>query len=584
MRSAGSSPPGRVELGSLLAAVALGTWLRVTGLDFGLPAVYNPDEIAILSRALAFGTGDLNPHNFLYPTFYFYALFAWLGAYFVAGWLGGWIPSLAAFQTDFFVNPSAIYLAGRTLTVMCGLATIVAVWWLARSLFGRHVALASALLMAVVPAAVRDAHYIKHDVPVTLLIVLATIAIQKLSEGAPSPFASTSGGRALIAGALCGAAFSTHYYAAFLAVPLALALAPRIDSLKLSAVRLAALSALGFLAAFLALSPFILAEPVTAWRDITANRRIVVDRSGVSTAVPFPGLWTYLQMLGGEAAGWPVVAASAWGAWTMWRLSRTRAASWLAFPIAFFLFISTTVPASRYLNPLLPFIVVLAAVGTSDMAVRLLARRRSLAFWLATLAVAAPAFLSSRAIGTFFSQTDTRTLAQRFIEASVPPGRTILLQPYSVQLTQSRDGLVEALTARVGGVARASTKFALRLRLDPWPSPSYRTLFLGTGGLDADKIYTEYAAFEGDLGAETLRRLDVDYVVLKRLPDDAPATAPLRATLEAQGRLLVRFSPYRQPVSASEAVVPMPYEHNTDTPLDAALERPGPIMEVWAVR
>ena len=54
-------------------------WLRVPGLAFGLPAVYNPDEIAIMSRALAFAKGDLNPHNFLYPTFYFYVLFAWVG-------------------------------------------------------------------------------------------------------------------------------------------------------------------------------------------------------------------------------------------------------------------------------------------------------------------------------------------------------------------------------------------------------------------------------------------------------------------------------------------------------------------------
>ena len=54
-------------------------WLRVRGLGFGLPAVYNPDEVAIMSRALAFAKGDLNPHNFLYPTLYFYALFGWIG-------------------------------------------------------------------------------------------------------------------------------------------------------------------------------------------------------------------------------------------------------------------------------------------------------------------------------------------------------------------------------------------------------------------------------------------------------------------------------------------------------------------------
>ena len=71
----------------LIALAAIGVLaaaLRLLGITFGLPAVYNPDEIAIMSRALAFAKGDLNPHNFLYPTFYFYVLFAWVGASFVS--------------------------------------------------------------------------------------------------------------------------------------------------------------------------------------------------------------------------------------------------------------------------------------------------------------------------------------------------------------------------------------------------------------------------------------------------------------------------------------------------------------------
>ncbi len=64
---------------AIAALVAGALALRAYALDFGLPAVYNPDEMAIMSRALAFAKGDLNPHNFLYPTFFFYVLFAWIG-------------------------------------------------------------------------------------------------------------------------------------------------------------------------------------------------------------------------------------------------------------------------------------------------------------------------------------------------------------------------------------------------------------------------------------------------------------------------------------------------------------------------
>jgi hypothetical protein len=66
-----------------ISLVALG--LRVWNLNYGLPGVFNMDERPILDRALTFAKGDPNPHNFLYPTLYLYAIFAWEALYFVVG-------------------------------------------------------------------------------------------------------------------------------------------------------------------------------------------------------------------------------------------------------------------------------------------------------------------------------------------------------------------------------------------------------------------------------------------------------------------------------------------------------------------
>ena len=87
--------------------------LRLVGLQYGLPAVYNPDEVSITARALSFARGSLNPHNFLYPTFYFYVLFAWIGVYLAFVWLSGRVSSLQALQQLYFTDPSGIYTAGR---------------------------------------------------------------------------------------------------------------------------------------------------------------------------------------------------------------------------------------------------------------------------------------------------------------------------------------------------------------------------------------------------------------------------------------------------------------------------------------
>jgi hypothetical protein len=270
------------------------------------------------------------------------------------------------------------------------------------------------------------------------------------------------------------------------------------------------------------------------------------------------------------------------GLWTLWRLSRRQAAWLIAFPLLFLAFISNTVAASRYLNVVLPLMALLAAVGVNDLAVRLKSRYRTAMVAGIALAAALPGLVESRWLGAFFGETDTRTLAQEFIERNVPPESTVLVQPYSVQLVQSRDGLVESLTARLGDPSRASTKFALRLQLHPWPAPAYRTLYLGEGGLDADKIYVGYGEFAGARAEMTFRRLGVSHVVLKRFPVDDPAVEPLQRALERRGHLIARFSPYAREADVRGAA--QPFLHNTDTPVDPALARPGPIVEVWAIR
>ena len=160
----------------------------------------------------------------------------------------------------------------------------------------------------------------------------------------------------------------------------------------------------------------------------------------------------------------------------------------------------------------------------------------------------------------------------------MPAGATISVQPYSVPLTQSRASLEESLRYHLGDVSRASTKFALRLRL-PTPEPAYRLIYLGDGGLDRDKIYVSYRELGRTKGLAALRTRGVQYVVVKRYNRPDPATLPFFDVLAREGRQLATFSPYGpRPATTVE-----PFLHNTDTPLDGALERPGPVVEIWAL-
>src|SRR5450830_1062688 len=138
----------------LIGAVALA--LRLIGLRYGLPSVYNPDEVAIMSRALAFAKGDLNPHNFLYPSFYFYALFAWEGLTALLAVATREVASVGAFQREFFLDPTRVFVAGRLLTALLGAATAVVTGLLGSRVTSRLVGPLAALLLAVAPSHVAE--------------------------------------------------------------------------------------------------------------------------------------------------------------------------------------------------------------------------------------------------------------------------------------------------------------------------------------------------------------------------------------------------------------------------------------------
>ena len=576
LRGRRSSPPSgglTLALGAIAVAALV---LRVIGLQYGLPAVYNPDEVAIMARALSFAKGSLNPHNFLYPTFYFYVLFAWVGVYLAFLYVSGRAGSLAALNRLYFADPTGLYTAGRALGAVCGTATALLVYRLGVRLTDRRTGLAAAIFIAVAPLAVRDSHYVKHDVFATMVIVAAYVAMVRVW---PAP---REGGPArrdvLLSGAACGAAFSTHYYCVFLALPLAWV---NIQAWRTRGwgrvVRETALAAASAAALFLILSPFIAVEPLTAWRDITANRAIVVDRAVAAGA--FAPAIRYLQMLWQDSAGLPVIVLGAAGAIWMLAAAPARALLLLAFPVPFFAFISNTVPASRYLNPVLPFVALFAAWTLSSLAARL--RARPWMFWAGVAVCAMPAVAGSIHADLFFRQADTRTLAREYVERHIAAGATVLVQPYSAPLAPSRESLIEALTRNLGSAEAGSTKFQLQLSQDPYPAPAYRLIYLGHGGLDAEKVYVDYPDLGGPDGLRPLRRLGVEFVIVKRYNEPDRETARFLDALAQEGRRLAVFSPYRAGTSEIERARTGPFLHNTDTRIGDALERPGPPLEIW---
>lgn len=561
----------------VIAAVAFG--LRIFGVDYGLPGVYNPDETPILNRALTFAKGDPNPHVFVYPTLYFYALFAWEGLYFVVGRALGLFDSLAEFQRAYFVDPSGHFLAGRLLTVLCGTLTVLAVYALGRRLYDRATGLVAAAFMAVSPVAVRDAHYVKLDLPVTFVLLAAHLSLARLVV---DPGAAARRRSWLVAGFIAGLAVSTQYYVAFVAftgLAAALVHGSRTRDWP-GTMQLLLWCGLASAVGFLVGTPFILVDLSKAISDIAHVREVDIDRA--AGGGPFNALGPYLGILFRDAVGWPVaLAAAAGAAWVMvsdWR----RGLFLLAFPLTYLAFIANTVPMSRYVNAMLPYMVIAAACAVVRIA-RAAGARQGIAAGAACVLLAVPGFTESLRWDLFLRQDDTRTEAWDFIHSQIPSGSSILIEPQSVPLRQSAEGLREAL--RLHRIPEVDTPEKSRqiLALDPYPQPAYRLVYLGDGGRDIDKVYISQTAFTGgDLAV--LHRYGIQFVVLKQSHQPNPETEGLESALAKEARLVAEFTPYRDESPAEVRRTVPAFTHNTAAIMRPELERPGPIVQIWAVQ
>jgi hypothetical protein len=547
----------------LIAVVAL--VLRLIGLRYGLPAVYNPDEVAIMSRALAFAKGDFNPHNFLYPTFYFYVLFAWEGLTALLAVATRAVASFDAFQREFFLDPTRVFVAGRLLTALLGTVTVIATGILGTRVAGRFLGIAAALVLAVAPLHVLNSHYVKHDVPVTLVIVLAYLAYERVWNG----------GDVRVAAAVTGVAFSTHYYTIFLAIPLAWAIVRSSRDAREAIARLALAASIAA-AVFFLLSPFLLVEPGTALRDIRANRQIVLDRA-VANLGYVASAARYAKLLFSGTVGIPAAILAVFGVIAGLRRDPPRTGWLLAFTIPFLLFIFSTYPASRYLVPVTPFIALFSALGIESTWKAQRDARLVVNLLLIVVVVAAAAIESLR-LDLFIRQTDTRTLARDYIHTHVPTGTTILTQPYSVPLVPTADVLREAVRRSGREMPR---KTELQIAGEPYPTPSYRLIYLGKG-LDADKLYLPYEQLGGSEPLQAVRAERVAFVVLKRYNEPDPVTLPFLTALAREARRIAVFSPYRDRLAARDAgAPPEPFLHNTDARIVGTLQRPGPVVEIW---
>ena len=383
----------------MIGLLVLAAGLRLWGINFGLPALYRPDEDVTVGRAMGIFHGILDPHFADWPHLYFYVAAAWLAPFRLIGLVQ---------------DPASGYVWVRILDALLGSVTVLLVFEFGRRAYGWLAGFFGAAALAVAFLHVRDSHFATLDIPLTLACTAALyIAYRTIQSHGLRPL--------LLNGISLGVAASLKYNGAlvFAGMATAQALRARAEHSRwtLLVAWLALIAAVG-VAALALTSPFLVLDPGMTQHGIG----YIFQHLGTASA-PAIG-WVQLSL-----ALWhgidPVLVLLAvvgvgYAAW------RRQPADWiiLTFLLVYLLLIGAGRSVFfRYADPVIPLLLLLGGRALATL-VELTARRRARRLALAVafvLIVAAPLAHDIR-YDLLIQQTDTRTLAFDWLAQHVPTG------------------------------------------------------------------------------------------------------------------------------------------------------------------
>jgi hypothetical protein len=509
---------------ALIGILAIGFFARGVGAPFGLPHLYHADEPIVVNHALAYGSGDFNPHFFKIPPLVSYLLFIAYGIFYVAGHAAGKFSSPHDFEIFFYSDPSAFYLIARIVFgVVLGTISIYALYHLVRKYFSESAAVLSALFLATNFLHVKDSHYIYADIPLVLILILSFSCFFRILRKGDTAKAY------ILAGISIGLATATKYNGIILAVPfLYVAFFPR-RKIRFELILLAAFC--GALT-YAPLNPFSIINFPFFIQDA---REQAQAQSGVS-------LLHHLDysLIGG--LGLPVFVLAIAGMVLAARQARDhRRNAMIAFIFVYYLvLVRYAQPYDRYALPLIPFFIFFAA----DFVTRTQTFFQSKALFAALIiASLIPPISKVVLFDLIMREKDTRTIAKEWVEENIPSGSAIAMAGdfYLPRLQFSKDQLEDKKreASKIGTFSAAQIR-RLEYFLTQNPKAAYKLHFLVTDP-SANRFLFAQPTLPYDLG--TLKERGIQYIILADLKEYESIEFYNRVKSEA--RLLKRFSPYR---------------------------------------
>lgn len=487
--------PEAAILGIILLS---GFVLRIWGINFGLPYLFHQDEPMVVTHALAYGSGDMNPHYFAIPPLTSYILFFIYGIYYIFGKLTGVFDTPEAFASGFFNDPSVFYILGRLfIGAIPGVLCIFFVYKLYKRLFESYKgALFSAAIMAVGFLNVENSHYIYVDTLMVLFLVLSVLQLIKT-------YTLPTFKNYILSGILIGVITAVKYNAVLVIA------AFFIMHLLSRPNRKSKLTGM-YLISGIILIPlvFFIANPY-AILDFKFFINALLRQSDAEFYI---GWIHHVGYSLKEGIGLFVLILGALGMISMVIKDWRTGAIFLSFPAVFYLhlvFFSQRFP--RYALPLIPFLSIAAGYFIFEIIPIGKGIYQKIILLFCSL-ILAPLIVKSIKLDLLFASKDTRIQAAEWINNNIDTKNSIAVDHtfFRPVIFQDTGQLEEkyAITNRQGVPAGLKDKklgFMLKAQKG---KKSYRLFFLSPNPQSQGQFLTTVPSLEFDLKALKNKRID----------------------------------------------------------------------------
>ena len=404
-------------------------FVRLNGINFGLPYLYDPDEHLFVDRSLQMiDQSSIDPNWFGVPaSLTMYVLAITYILLFLVGWMVGDYQTMQEFLQQYQHDPTIFYLSGRIGIVIFAVFSVLLVYLIARRMFDQRVGLIAALLLAVNPIHVEISRLIRPDIQMTFFILLVFwFSLNILSQRKTRDY--------VLAGFFLGIGIMSKYPAA---VAVSIIIFAHFVTVKnIFGIRSHTKLVISGLSCFLGIfasSPLFFFSPGLVYVGLSVEARPThLSGTGGGLLVDF---FFYIDLI----TRYELIIGTLFlviGVILLFRSKKKDAIILIIFPFLFIIAISAlSLRWHRWVIPSIPFLLMITAYGlieTTDFIVNKI--NKYVAFFvviITIIATIAPITYSVLLTGNALVSPDTRDIGRDWMLANLPINSSILIEEYS---------------------------------------------------------------------------------------------------------------------------------------------------------